>query len=105
MLDQLEQVTAPIGSPAFQADPYPTYARLRSMGPVQRDGAGIWHVLGYHAVHAGLREPRLAADRSDRFFSAEERQEFGVLVRIQRDMMPFVDPPRHTRLRGLVTKA
>jgi cytochrome P450 len=106
MVDQLERLVAPIGSPAFQADPYPTYAHLRATSPVHRDEAApIWHVLGYHEVHAGLRDERLAAARSDQFLSEKQRRDFGALARIQRDMMIFADPPRHTRLRGLVTKA
>jgi cytochrome P450 len=106
MVDQLERIFAPIGSPEFQADPYPTYAHLRSTGPVHRDEAApIWHVVGYHEVHAGLRDARLAAARSDRFLSEEQRREFSALAQIQRDMMVFADPPQHTRLRGLVTKA
>jgi cytochrome P450 len=106
MIARVAPAVAPIGSPGFQADPYPTYAHLRATGPVHRDEAApIWHAMSYAEVYAGLRDARLAAARSDRFFSDEERREFGALVRIQRDMMVFADPPRHTRLRGLVTKA
>jgi cytochrome P450 len=106
MVSQMERVSAPIGSPEFYADPYPTYARLREAGPVHRDEAvAIWHVVGYEEIHAGLRDGRLAAARSDRFLSEEQHREFGALARVQRDMMVFADPPRHTRLRGLVSKA
>jgi hypothetical protein len=106
MVMQMDRVSAPIGSPAFQADPYPTYARLRAVGSVHRDEAApIWHVVGFDEIHAALRDGSLAAARSDQFLSAEQRREFDALARMQRDMMVFADPPRHTRLRGLVTKA
>lgn len=72
------RVLAPIGSPAFQADPYPTYASLRAVGQVHRDAvAPIWHVVGYDEIHAGLRNARLASARSDQFLSEEQRREFG----------------------------
>ena len=106
MMYQCEQVLAAIGSLAFRADPYPTYADLRVIGPVHRDEAApIWHVVGYSEVHAALREPRLAAARSGYFLTEQQRREFDALARILPDMMVFADPPRHPRLRGLVTKA
>jgi cytochrome P450 len=97
---------APIGSPAFFANPYPTYAHLRALGPVHPDEAApIWHVVGYQEVQAALRDPRLAADRSSWFLSAEQRHVYPVLARVLPDMVVFVDPPRHTRLRGLINRA
>lgn len=106
MVDQLERGCAPIGSPEFEVDPYPTYECLRASGPVHRDEtASMWHVVGYHEVQTALRDSRLAAARLDYFLSAEQRREFDVLGSILPDMMVFADPPRHTRLRGLVTKA
>ncbi len=106
MVNQLERACAPIGSPTFQADPYPTYAHLRSLGSVHRDTAApICHVVAYREVHLGLRDPRLAAARSGCLLSDEQRQAFGALAGILPDMVVFADPPRHTRLRGLVSRA
>ena len=106
MVNQWERVLAPIGSPAFQADPYPTYEDLRAIGPVHRDEAApMWHVVGYHEVHTSLCYERLAAARSSYFLSEEQRRDFDALARMLPAMMVFADPPRHTRLRGLVTTA
>jgi cytochrome P450 len=106
MGSQLAQWLALTGSPEFAADPYPTYAHLRSKGPVHRDEATpIWHVVGFSEVHTCLRDVRLAAARSALFLSEEQRQDFRSLAGILPRMMVFADPPRHTRLRGLVTKA
>lgn len=106
MASSLIVAPAPIGSPEFEADPYPTYAYLRALGPVQRDeNAPIWHVVGYQEVQAALRDPRLAADRTGWLLSAEQRCVHAALASALPDMMVFTDPPRHTRLRGLATRA
>jgi cytochrome P450 len=44
--------------PQFHADPYPTYALLRSHAPVVRnEGMGYWLVSRYDDVAAALRHP------------------------------------------------
>src|SRR5688572_23134632 len=97
MINQLERMIAPIGSPEFKSDPYPTYAYLRSQGPVHRDEAApIWHVVSYREVHLALCESRLGAARTHLFLSQDQRQDFGALARVLPDMMVFADPPRHT---------
>jgi cytochrome P450 len=106
MVSQTERVLAAIGSPAFQADPYPIYENLLAMGPVHRDEAmSVWHLVGYDEVQTGLRDARLSAARAGYFLSEEQRQAFASLSRIVPAMMVFADPPQHTRLRRLVTKA
>jgi cytochrome P450 len=106
MIDHVAQVLAPIGGPEFQVNPYPIYAHLRLVGPVHRDEvARMCHVVNYSEVQCLLRDSRLAAARTSLFLSEEQRRDFGALARILPDMMVFADPPRHTRLRGLVIKA
>jgi pimeloyl-[acyl-carrier protein] synthase len=106
MTKHWQQGVAAIGSPAFQDDPYSTYADLRAVGPVHLDEAtSTWHVVGYREVHAALRDPRLTAARSNYFLSEQQRRDFEALARILPDMMVFADPPRHTRLRRPVSKA
>ncbi|MGI8644146.1 MAG: cytochrome P450 [Thermomicrobiales bacterium] len=102
-------VDQPIASRPFSHDPYGQYAEWRAMDPVRYDpGWNGWAVTGYDAVAALLRESRLGADRADVFFgdiNARRRGNLECLARIQRAMMLFADPPRHTRLRGLVNRA
>ena len=50
--------------PAFQADPYPTYARLRAEAPVVRlclRGVAFYWVTRHDDVSAVLRDPRFSA--------------------------------------------
>ncbi|HWM41939.1 MAG TPA: cytochrome P450 [Burkholderiales bacterium] len=87
--------------PAFHANPYPFYHRLRAEDPVHQTEAGYWVVTRYADVVSVLRDPRFG------------REDFGPMVsaiygedseRVPRPMV-FRDPPAHTRLRSLVSKA
>ena len=102
-------VDRPFADPAVLADPYPTYHRLRAEAPVLRDGAtGDWIVTGYAAAVAALGDARLSSDRTAAYlaaFPAETRERLQPFARLRTDMMLFVDPPKHTRLRGLVNRA
>jgi len=88
--------------PEFLADPYPTYHRLRAEDPVHRSPLGFWVLTRYEDVAAVLRDARfikepLAALVAARFGGEVPR---GVgLSMLDRD------PPDHTRLRSLVSKA
>jgi cytochrome P450 len=88
--------------PEFLADPYPTYHRLRMEDPVHHSPLGFWVLTRYEDVAAVLRDARfikepLAALVAARFGSEVPR---GVgLSMLDRD------PPDHTRLRSLVSKA
>jgi cytochrome P450 len=98
---------------AFFADPYGLYARLRAESPVARArtpvGLPVWLVTRYDDARQALNDPRLAKDATgfaqvlDRHPVPPERrtvfaQELG------RHMLSS-DPPDHTRLRKLVSRA
>lgn len=85
--------------PGFIADPYPAYARLREEDPVHRSPMGFWVLSRYDDVVGLLRDPRFGRGGFDQLFQAR----FG---EAGFDMsMLFRDPPDHTRLRALVSKA
>jgi cytochrome P450 len=104
---------AEIMRPQVRADPYQWYASRRSEGPVQRLADGVWIVLGYEAVIAAVRDPLV-------FSSAEgmgglmtgkvgpnrvdSKEAFGLDVRGLRVLIAS-DPPDHTRLRRLLSRA
>ena len=87
--------------PAFVADPYPTYRQLRAADPVHRSPMGFWVLTRYDDVVAALRDPRLAKEAIAAFVAAR----FGAPVPITGFSMLDRDPPDHTRLRSLVSKA
>jgi cytochrome P450 len=88
--------------PEFVADPYPTYHRLRTEEPVHHSPLGFWVLTRYEDVVSVLRDPRCVKEPIAAFVAAR----FGVEVTrgIGISMLDR-DPPDHTRLRGLVSKA
>lgn len=97
--------------PSFKADPYPTYARLRSSAPVYRaalpDGRGVWLITRYDDVLAVLKDQRFVKD----WRGALTPEQLAQVPPIPEVMKPLsqnmldTDPPDHERLRALVSKA
>src|SRR5713101_9661059 len=88
--------------PEFVADPYPVYARLRAEDPVHQSPRGFWVLTRYEDVATVLRDSILAKEPLAAFVAAR----FGAAVPpgVGLSMLDR-DPPDHTRLRGLVSKA
>jgi cytochrome P450 len=95
--------------PAIRDDPFGHFAESRARCPVQRvrlaDGHPAWIVLSYDAARQALGDPRISKD----MLAALE--EDGDVVaeglpgpEFSRHMLN-VDPPDHTRLRRLVSRA
>jgi pimeloyl-[acyl-carrier protein] synthase len=91
------------------ADPYPVYREMRAKDPVHwSELARAWFLTRYADVSAILRDSRFSVEGTQQ--KSNERMgvkldENSPLRRINRRWMLFVDPPDHTRLRGLVNRA
>src|SRR5688572_1217271 len=85
---------------AFHEDPYPTYRWLRDEHPVYRnERLGFWALSRYHDV--------VEASRDWAVYSSAEGTTLERLDPRLGDYLPmmiFMDPPRQTRLRSLVSK-
>ena len=88
------------------ADPYPLLATLRDADPVHwSDQLAGWVLTRYDDVFAGLSDARLGNDRIAAYMAALEpdrRTEHRALGEHVSGWLGFTDPPKHTRLRGLV---
>jgi cytochrome P450 PksS len=100
-----------ISSAAFKADPFPFYARLRATAPVHPvplpDGRTAWLVTRYDDVAAVLKDERLAKDPLNALLPEQHARQpwIPAFARPLTRNMLDLDPPDHTRLRGLVHKA
>jgi cytochrome P450 len=92
--------------PEVLADPYPLYQRLRSEDPVHWDPyLHAWVVTRYADVVAVFQH--FSADRTP---TAEKLREIGLakltpLAQLMVRQMLFLDPPTHSRIRGLASRA
>jgi len=90
--------------PAFRADPYPALAHLRAAHPVHEVAPlGLWRLSRYADCTRLLRDAPVGVRLSNGTRLGEDRlppamQGFG-------NFMLQQDPPTHTRLRRLVSKA
>src|SRR5680860_142337 len=92
-------------SPDFRADPYPGWAALREHEPVHKTDLGAWVLTRHADVSALLRDPRTSTNErnSELYVPGEARGPMNDAGEAQPIL--FLDPPDHTRLRGLVSKA
>jgi cytochrome P450 len=90
--------------PAFRSDPYPTYAALREQDPVHKTAMGAWALTRYRDCADVLTDPRFGSQSPPELRGATALPDDHPLVVLGNSML-FLDPPDHTRLRGIVSKA
>jgi unspecific monooxygenase len=91
--------------PAFVQNPYPFYARARAQGPLFFwADYGLPAAVSHAAVNAILRDRRFGREEP-----AETRvpppDRLAAFYAVEAHSMLELEPPRHTRLRGLVLRA
>ncbi|MET8354827.1 cytochrome P450 [Micromonospora sp. NPDC005206] len=95
--------------PVVRRDPHRFYDRVRATGkPVlQIDPAGnrFWMIAGHADVLEGLRHPAIGHEIHRRCPGGRQpaRHELSEVARIEARQLISLDPPDHTRLRGLVS--
>ncbi|MDH6116658.1 cytochrome P450 [Kitasatospora sp. GAS204A] len=116
MPDQPDAIPLPPAPPLFTwefaADPYPAYAWLREHAPVHRttlpSGVDAWLVTRYADARQALADARLSKNPAHHSEQAHRTGRVGIPGERQADLMTHllnIDPPDHTRLRRLVSKA
>ena len=93
--------------PSNRADPYALYARTRETTPIVEASNYMWLAFTHEATNSLLRARGTSSnERNGQYF----RENLPTDERLQRyeeqePLMLFLDPPDHTRLRGLVASA
>jgi hypothetical protein len=94
--------------PATIPDPYPLYRRLRETAPVFRTALGdTWVISGFEHSRALLRDPRCGSPMDDDAVTGRVAIDGSPRRSRTGDSRPmlFMNPPDHTRVRGLVSRA
>ena len=95
--------------PAIRDDPFGHFAQARARCPVQRvrlaDGHPAWLVLGHDAARQALNDPRISKDMLAALKDNGDVVAGGLPGPEFSRHMLNVDPPDHTRLRRLVSRA
>ncbi len=109
-----EQGTAPVGgldpfAPGYHQNPYLQYAGLRDHDPVHLSVFGTWMVTRWEDVHALLRRPGTSVEDRNNAQDQTRRDQLAQLApghEYRRSLAILnIDPPDHTRIRRLVSKA
>ncbi|MFE0155607.1 cytochrome P450 [Nonomuraea sp. NPDC059007] len=87
--------------PAHRADPYPLYSRLRDEAPIHFSSRGYWVFSRHRDCLAVLRDHRFGHGTGQIL----EKNTFRRPVQGRSKPFILLDPPEHTRLRSLVSKA
>ena len=95
--------TYPLAGSSYRG-PAPEYAQMRATDPVARveldNGGSAWLVTRYDDVRAASADPRLS-----RAAAVASGNTFSGLSQVPPEMIISTDPPVHSRLRKLVSKA
>jgi cytochrome P450 len=100
-----EMLLAQLLDPIHRANPYPVYRQLRESGPILMPESNLVVFAGFDDCDEVLRHPSSCSDRlkstvTQRAVAAgQQARPFGTPGFL------FLDPPDHTRLRKLVSKA
>jgi cytochrome P450 len=97
-----------IRRPEIIANPYPYYALLREQAPVVRDGTGAWIVSRYRDALEILTSPDASSQRLNPARRVRADADHPAIRELYEQLslqVLFLDPPHHSRLRGLVSKA
>jgi pimeloyl-[acyl-carrier protein] synthase len=97
-------------TPEFREDPYQFFALLREHEPVHQTPFGVYLVSRHADAAAIVRDPHLSTNQQNSelfraFAEANPPTEDNDMDQMNDVVMLFQDPPDHTRLRGLVSKA
>lgn len=95
-------------TPEFREDPYAFFDELRASEPIHQTPFGVYLLSRHADATAVVRDPKLSNDErnSDLFRTFQETNPIPPELSLDMDrvVMLFLDPPDHTRLRGLVSK-
>jgi len=100
--DDPDALVALLLDPPFVRDPYPVASRLREVAPVHRTDRGFWLVSDAASVEQVYRAPTLRIGFDTARRGQDPRFAGSPSLDLFKRMLPFIDPPDHTRIRRVL---
>src|SRR5829696_2143316 len=95
-------------TPDLVADPHPLYHRIRSeFGTFYNADEDVYIFTRFADCEAVLRDPRWSTNPTHRVSGASQREAFNAreeMAMSGSNVLLFIDPPDHTRIRNLVSR-
>src|SRR2546422_6795704 len=92
-----------------RSDPYSLYKKWRETSPMHHSEAGFWTFTRYDDIIAVLRDDRFSVDpkmaTAPEEFLGPPPEDQSMFKELSGRVLLFTDPPDHTRIRTLVSKA
>jgi cytochrome P450 len=99
-----DEIVAQLLTQPYPHDPYPLYAELRDLAPAFPASMGQWVVTTYDAVSTMFRSASFGQGEAVNLVRHDPRFEWSAVLQSLGQMMVFMDPPDHTRLRRIVSR-
>src|SRR3954451_8425692 len=100
---ETDLTTADPFAPEHREDPWPLYHLLQEQSPVHRFPSGGWFLTRYADCDEVLRDRRFGSDPAKLNDRAKQYIGDNEVYRPGSNVILFMDPPDHTRLRSLVS--
>ena len=100
--DDADALVALLLDAPFVRDPYPVASRLREVAPVHRTDRGFWLVSDAASVEQVYRGPTLRIGFDTARRGQDARFAESPSLALFKRMLPFIDPPDHTRIRKVL---
>jgi len=98
-----EELFGALFDPTVWADPYPLFDELQRHDPVLEIDSGLWVITSHEAAQTLLRHPDVSSnERNGRLASPNPDDHYPEAMH---QLLVFIDPPDHSRLRRLVVRA
>ncbi|MGW0195114.1 cytochrome P450 [Nonomuraea sp. NPDC003201] len=88
-----------------RTDPHSLCTKIRELGPVHSTKYGLWFTTTYQETRTALRDARFTRGDVNARVERDPRLKGSLLFEWEKTVLPFIDPPDHTRLRRLMGSA
>lgn len=100
--ERAEALVVQLLSGPFPRDPYPACAELRDLAPMHESGLGFWCASDYATCLEVFRNPAFGQGFNTTRLAQDPRFSTSVSLQMFSRMIPFMDPPDHTRIRRIL---